>query len=267
MKRAILFGLVLMLLLVMIPAAASAEPLPSATCAKIHIVKRGETLTIIARKYGVTVAKLANVNGIKNRNRIYVGTRLCIPGYAPPPPPRPPPPHPYPPPPPPPYYPPPPGPIVTPPGCSIAPVHGFGKVWYNNASVRAKLGCPTAVEGGIAANDEPFYSGYVIEDLNNRALYVLYSNGWWESQPDTWNPGDPVNNPYLVAPPGYYQPEYGIGKMWREVDNVSQRLGWARIPQRSVSATRQTYDRGLMLWTAPQGIYVLYNDGTWQHFN
>ena len=45
----------------------------------IHTVKKGETLSGIASKYGVTVADIVSANGIKNPNLITVGQRLEIP--------------------------------------------------------------------------------------------------------------------------------------------------------------------------------------------
>jgi lipoprotein-anchoring transpeptidase ErfK/SrfK len=56
--------------------------LPQAAHAKgnVHKVKRGETLYSIARRYGTTVNAIVKANGIKHRNRIYVGQRLSIPG-------------------------------------------------------------------------------------------------------------------------------------------------------------------------------------------
>ena len=44
-----------------------------------HIVAKGETLSSIARKYGVTVHELQTVNKITNKNVIYVGQQLSIP--------------------------------------------------------------------------------------------------------------------------------------------------------------------------------------------
>ena len=44
----------------------------------IHIVQKGETLNTIARKYGTTVTRLKDVNGIFNVNDIKVGQELKI---------------------------------------------------------------------------------------------------------------------------------------------------------------------------------------------
>jgi len=45
-----------------------------------HEVKRGETLASIAAQYGVTVADIAQANGIANPNIISLGAILTIPG-------------------------------------------------------------------------------------------------------------------------------------------------------------------------------------------
>ncbi|MHB8958904.1 MAG: LysM peptidoglycan-binding domain-containing protein [Candidatus Limnocylindrales bacterium] len=55
---------------------------PSATQALItHQIKRGETLTIIAAEYGVTVAALQKANGITNPSLIVTGQILVIPAH------------------------------------------------------------------------------------------------------------------------------------------------------------------------------------------
>jgi LysM repeat protein len=52
-----------------------------------YVVARGDTLKIIAARYGVTVGALASLNGIYNYNLIFVGQVLSIPtagSYVPP---------------------------------------------------------------------------------------------------------------------------------------------------------------------------------------
>lgn len=49
---------------------------------KMHRVKRGDTLSGIAKRYGTSVAKLAQANGIKPGSRIRVGQGLKLPGRA-----------------------------------------------------------------------------------------------------------------------------------------------------------------------------------------
>jgi len=55
---------------------------PSAQGGTVHIVRRGETLYIIARRYGTTVQAIAQANGLANPNRIYIGQRLIIPSVS-----------------------------------------------------------------------------------------------------------------------------------------------------------------------------------------
>ncbi|NOX63982.1 MAG: LysM peptidoglycan-binding domain-containing protein [Chloroflexi bacterium] len=57
-----------------IPASGS----PSSQGGVIHIVRRGETLAAIANRYGVSVRRLARLNGISNTSLIRVGQRLII---------------------------------------------------------------------------------------------------------------------------------------------------------------------------------------------
>lgn len=45
---------------------------------KYHVVQKGDTLWGISRKYGVSVERLVEINGIKDRNRIYVGQKINL---------------------------------------------------------------------------------------------------------------------------------------------------------------------------------------------
>jgi LysM repeat protein len=70
-------------------AIAATEPLPSATPTGetvVHTVKRGETLSEIAKQYDVKVKAIVDANGLENPNRIITGQKLIIPepGQVPP---------------------------------------------------------------------------------------------------------------------------------------------------------------------------------------
>ena len=45
----------------------------------VHVVRRGDTLYAVARRYGTTVNAIVQANGLPNSNRIYVGQRLVVP--------------------------------------------------------------------------------------------------------------------------------------------------------------------------------------------
>ena len=44
----------------------------------VYVVKKGDTLSAIAKKYKTTVAKLVKDNNIKDKNKIYVGDKIKI---------------------------------------------------------------------------------------------------------------------------------------------------------------------------------------------
>jgi LysM repeat protein len=50
--------------------------------AGVHVVRAGETLYSIARRYGSSVSAFVQANGLRNANVIYVGQRLRIPGSS-----------------------------------------------------------------------------------------------------------------------------------------------------------------------------------------
>ncbi|WP_420641174.1 LysM peptidoglycan-binding domain-containing protein [Candidatus Leptofilum sp.] len=55
------------------------EDFPTAVPAQTHTVQPGETLTAIARHYGVTVQAIVEANQISNPDRVTAGTKLTIP--------------------------------------------------------------------------------------------------------------------------------------------------------------------------------------------
>lgn len=58
--------------------ARYAKPTPPAETVVTYVVKKGDTLSSIAKKYGTTYKKIAADNGISNPNKIYVGQTLKI---------------------------------------------------------------------------------------------------------------------------------------------------------------------------------------------
>ncbi|MBE9507939.1 MAG: LysM peptidoglycan-binding domain-containing protein, partial [Chloroflexi bacterium] len=67
------------LLVGMLLAAVPAHASDLGESSVIHVVKRGETLFSIARRYGVTVEAICAANGIADPSLIYAGQRLVIP--------------------------------------------------------------------------------------------------------------------------------------------------------------------------------------------
>jgi len=66
------------------PTGPGAPPV-DATGEVIYVVKSGDRLEVIAKKYGITAKAIADANNLKTVNKIVVGQKLKIPVKAPPP--------------------------------------------------------------------------------------------------------------------------------------------------------------------------------------
>ena len=85
-KMMVLFSVLVVSLLITAPVAAapatttSSAPAPATlSAATYHVVRRGETLFSIGRRYGVSPWAIAAANHLANPNRIYAGQCLYIP--------------------------------------------------------------------------------------------------------------------------------------------------------------------------------------------
>jgi len=72
-------------------------------------------------------------------------------------------------------------------------------------------------------------------------IYIIYNDGEWVTYPDTWDASQPSFDPDMSVPADRYQPVDGIGKVWREVPDVRNRLGWAYEQQSAFQGRFQTY--------------------------
>lgn len=59
------------------PRLPQADPAPSGVTVRTHTVRKGETLPVIARRYGTSVADLKRINNLRS-DRIAAGTRLEV---------------------------------------------------------------------------------------------------------------------------------------------------------------------------------------------
>jgi LysM repeat protein len=65
-----------------IPSASGGSSGGTSSSGSTYTVRRGDTLSSIAKRLGVSTASLAATNGIANPNRIYVGMVLRVPGRS-----------------------------------------------------------------------------------------------------------------------------------------------------------------------------------------
>ena len=163
--------------------------------------------------------------------------------------------------------------------CGLEPEERFAELWNSNAELRAALRCADWLHGDgrtfpdstIATAYQPFEGGAMLWTENehesytgsiDREIYVLYDDGTFERFDDTWNETDPVDDPAISPPAGFYQPQLGFGKIWREEPGVRDRLGWAREPESSSAGEVQPFQRGEMIWReAEDQIWAFYRTG------
>lgn len=195
------------------------------------VVQAGDTLFGIALWTGTTVDQLAQANCLSNPNAIAAGQVLRVPRVPPAPP-------------------------------TATPAPGCPNPWFFTFEPGKRLPtdtCPAPVirieafgqdfEGGRV-----YYYGPMGSDARG-TIYVIYNNGYWETYPDTFNPGDPV--PTLpTPPPGRFVPVGPIGKVWLEAPGVRATLGWAFEPEATFTGRLQTLPAG-----GPSYFYV--DHGKW----
>ena len=83
--------------------------------------------------------------------------------------------------------------------------------------------------------EQAFEQGVMVWVEENDSIYVLFDDSGfttrWNRYTDEWNEGDPIDDPSIIPPAGFYQPVRGFGLVWREQPNVRDRLGWALAPE------------------------------------
>ena len=77
-----------------------------------------------------------------------------------------------------------------------------------------------------------------------KTIYVLYeeaqNENQWQLFDDYWTQAQPIRQPNIVPPTGFLQPERSFGKVWRENQQVRDRLGWATGYERGFYGGWQT---------------------------
>ncbi len=149
--------------------------------------------------------------------------------------------------------------------CSTAPIRGFGKLWADNPSVKARIGCPYSYSAEqvtkiAVLNFEHGKMVWVNSSAGTsyylpfaKTIFAVFDDGSWATVADSWDESQP-ESANLVAPPGLYEPKRGFGKAWRNETGLKlrERLGWAieKYELGGVGAV-QNFWSGLMLWFGP----------------
>lgn len=87
--------------------------------------------------------------------------------------------------------------------------------------------CPNQTALYSTAQQQAFEHGFMIWVQAQNLIYVFYDNMTIDVYIDTWTNGEPIDDPGIIPPAGFYQPTRGFGKVWRTELFVRDRLGWA----------------------------------------
>lgn len=95
--------------------------------------------------------------------------------------------------------------------------------------------CPQDAALISTGAEQAFERGVMVWVEGLDGIYVLFDDAIfspkWSFYSDEWDEGDPIDDPSIMPPPGFYQPVRGFGLVWREQPNVRDRLGWALAPE------------------------------------
>jgi hypothetical protein len=142
---------------------------------------------------------------------------------------------------------------------------------------------PTPVFAQIQVAEQLFEHGRMFWLQPTQEIWVLIitseGRGNWLVYEDSFVEGEPESDPSIVAPDGMLQPERGFGKLWREVEQVREELGWAVTPEFGYVSRYEFHSGGTIdeggNFVRGFGYHILYSlygerfrfneqDSTWQ---
>jgi hypothetical protein len=126
---------------------------------------------------------------------------------------------------------------------------------------------PTATLGQIQVAEEVFEHGRIFWIQPRKQMWVMYDNGQgsgeWQVFDDTYVDGEPASDPSIVPPEGKYQPLRGFGKLWREHQEIKDKLGFGLTPEFGYVSNYEYHPGGTVdaqgKWEAGPGYHILFS--------
>ena len=124
---------------------------------------------------------------------------------------------------------------------------------------------PTATVNQIQVAEQVFENGRMFWVQPTGQIWVMIitgeGEGEWQIYEDTFVEGEMEEDPEIVPPEGFEEPQRGFGKLWRETPDLRETLGWAVTPEFGY-VTRYEYHPGGTLdddgeWVRGPGHHVL----------
>lgn len=111
--------------------------------------------------------------------------------------------------------------------------------------------CPAADPLPTYQVEQRFERGIMLWLEQGQQIYVIYGDGEspaWEVVADAFQEGDPERDDSLQVPPERLQPVRGFGLVWRQNEQVRNRLGWAINAEFGYDGVIQESDDGQHLY-------------------
>lgn len=109
--------------------------------------------------------------------------------------------------------------------------------WFFTLAVE-EPNCPRPVQNSLASGHDLqggrayWYQNSPLPDIGQGIIFVIYNDGTWQAFSDTFNADiHPIRDENLHPPEGLFQPERGIGLVWRSNPEVRDKLVWAYEPE------------------------------------
>lgn len=130
---------------------------------------------------------------------------------------------------------------------------------------------PTALVSQIQVAEQGFEHGRMFWLQPTGSIWVMINaedsltDGEWLEFENTFEEGEPENDPSLTPPANLLQPIRGFGALWRDNPEIKEALGWATGPEYGF-VTQYEYRPGGYLdtngnYVPGPGVHVLYSLG------
>lgn len=150
--------------------------------------------------------------------------------------------------------------------CATEPPVPFLPIWQNIAKARELLRCPVGEVQNIGGVFQFYEHGAMFWREQDRSIFIISdlairqgqeTDSWWRVD-DTFQEGEPEDDPGLQPPEGMRQPIRGFGKVWRSNAFVRDAIGWAATEEIPLTSLWLNFEGGWMM-TGPNGapIYVM----------
>lgn len=156
----------------------------------------------------------------------------------------------------------------------LPPSGGFALIYNSDPALHAALGCATSYQPNIPPQAwpvstayQPYEHGFMLWTsrlgwYEQRAIYVLFSDGTYRRFDDTWQSGVDPESGGETPPEGLVEPVRGFGKVWRSNPDVRAMLGWALGPEQGGDGQIQLFTSGEMLHLSQVGLTYVFTHGS-----